>query len=46
MALQPEHFENLVSETKSGFNPFYYAVPEKSVNSDMEENIREIESKS
>ena len=28
LALQPEHFENLVSETKSGFNPFYYTVPE------------------
>ncbi len=46
VALQPEHFENLVSETKSGFNPFYYAVPEKSVNSDMEEGISEVESES
>lgn len=44
--LQPEHFENLVSEVKSGFNPFYYAVPEKNKDSNMEENIREIESKS
>ena len=46
VALQPEHFENLVSEVKSGFNPFYYAVPEKNKDSNMEENIREIESKS
>ena len=46
VALQPEQFENLVSETKSGFNPFYYAVPEKSVNSDMEEGISEVGSES
>lgn len=37
VALQPEHFENLGSKGKSGFNPFYYAVPEKNENSDMEE---------
>lgn len=36
LALQPEHFENLVYEGKSGFNPFYYAMPEKT-----EENIEE-----
>lgn len=29
LALQPEHFENLVNDQKSGFNPFYYVVPEK-----------------
>lgn len=29
LALQPEHFENLVNDKKSGFNPFYYVVSEK-----------------
>lgn len=28
LAIQPEYFENLVGENKSGFNPFYYAIPE------------------
>ncbi len=43
--LQPEHFENLVSEVKSGFNPFIMLY-QKNKDSNMEENIREIESKS
>ena len=34
--------KNLVSEVKSGFNPFYYAVPEKNESSDMEESISEV----
>lgn len=29
LALHPDHFENLVDEVKSGFNPFYYVAPEK-----------------
>ena len=29
LALQPEHSENLVTEEKSGFNPFYYLNLEK-----------------
>lgn len=29
LALQPEHFENLVNNEKSGFNPFYHIVSEK-----------------
>lgn len=34
LSLQPEHFENLVDETKTGFNPFYYATVETTVEED------------
>lgn len=30
LALQPEHSENLVTDKKSGFNPFYYLNSENS----------------
>lgn len=28
LALEPDYFENLVDDKKSGFNPFYYIAPE------------------
>ena len=43
LALKPEHFENLVTDKKTGFNPFYVAPSKESDKNETASDIVEIE---